>query len=91
WLAVPDLPASLAAEAADGSAVGAGDALLASLLASPATGAGAAYAPQPEEVRTALRRAVAAGTATLLSRGADLLTAVDVARVEPHVRVRPAG
>lgn len=71
WWARPELPEALAAEAAGGSAVGAGDAFLAALL----LGAG----PQ------ALAAAVATGTAVLLGRGSTLVAREDVARVRPHV------
>ena len=63
---------------AEGSAVGAGDAFLAALLLAFR----ARFAP-PD----ALVRAVAAGTGTLLSQGADLVTPAHVARVVDSVRV----
>jgi 1-phosphofructokinase family hexose kinase len=78
WWARPELPESLAAEAAAGSAVGAGDAFLAALLLHIDT----------LDPPAALARAVAAGTAALLSRGPDLVRAEDVTRVLPHVSVR---
>ena len=80
WWARPALPASLAAEVAEGSAVGAGDAFLAALLL--ALDAGRALAD-------ALPGAVATGTAALLSRGPALVARDDVARVRPHVRLDP--
>jgi fructose-1-phosphate kinase PfkB-like protein len=76
WWAKPALPAELAEETAEGTAVGAGDAFLAALLLGP-------DGEEPE----GLVRAVAAGTAVLLGRGAELVTAEDAARVRPHVRV----
>lgn len=62
-----------------GSAVGAGDAFLAAFLLSLDGGA-----DSPD----ALRRAVSAGTAVLLSRGSDLLLATDVDALERDVRVQ---
>ncbi|MBW3553108.1 MAG: bifunctional hydroxymethylpyrimidine kinase/phosphomethylpyrimidine kinase [Gemmatimonadetes bacterium] len=82
WTATPDLPAELRQEADGGSAVGAGDTLLAALLLALEAPGGS--------IRSALCDGVAAGTATLLGRGSTLLTAADYARVRPHVRVTPA-
>jgi 6-phosphofructokinase 2 len=76
WWARPELPAALARDAAQGSAVGAGDAFLAALLLAESE-------PTPE----ALRRGVAAGTAVLLGRGQDLVTREDTERVLLHVVV----
>ncbi len=59
-----------------GSAVGAGDVFLAAFLLALESGA---------EPAAALRRAVAAGTAALASRGSDLVTAEDAAALEPAV------
>jgi 1-phosphofructokinase family hexose kinase len=78
WWARPELPEALAWEAEAGSAVGAGDAFLAALLLHLHT----------LDPPAALARAVAAGTAALLSRDADLVRAEDAARVLPHVAVR---
>lgn len=61
-----------------GSAVGAGDAFLAALLVAKKNGA------PPEE---ALRCAVAAGTAVLLSRGSDLLTRQDYDNLLPSIQL----
>ena len=66
----------------DGSAVGAGDAFLAGLLAATEGGA------EPPE---ALRAAVAAGTATLLADGPDLLRRADYDALLPAVTIRRAG
>ncbi|MFO7260248.1 MAG: hexose kinase [bacterium] len=66
----------------DGSAVGAGDAFLAGLLAAMEEGA------EPPE---ALRAAVAAGTATLLSDGQDLLRRSDYEALLRTITVRRAG
>jgi 6-phosphofructokinase 2 len=88
WRCVPRLPQELAADLAGGSAVGAGDAFLAALLLSldGHDAEGAAEADGADgAVPAALARAVAAGTATLLSRGADLVRRGDVARVARHV------
>jgi 1-phosphofructokinase len=79
WLGVPELPPELVRATEGGSAVGAGDAFLAGLLL--AEGAG----DEPD----ALRRAVATGTAVLLGRGPSLVSARDVERVLPWVRVAP--
>ena len=59
-------------------AVGAGDAFLAALLVAKTKGA------PPEE---ALPSAVAAGTAVLLSRGRDLLTAHDYQQLRAQIKV----
>lgn len=64
----------------EGSAVGAGDACLASLLVADLAGA------TPYE---ALRRAVAAGSAVLVSHGADLLTYSDYEAMLRRVLVIP--
>lgn len=85
WVATPELPDALATEAAGGSAVGAGDTLLAALLLAASADGGVFADPA-----ATLVDAVAAGTATLLSRGASLVTAGDVARVRPHVRLAAA-
>ena len=61
---------------AGGSAVGAGDAFLAGLLIA---------LESREDLQTILVRAVAAATATLRSRGADLLTADDARRLVAEV------
>jgi 1-phosphofructokinase family hexose kinase len=61
-----------------GSAVGAGDVFLAAFLLARDDGA------QPPE---ALRRAVAAGTAVLSSRGGALLDPADARAIEPDVRL----
>ena len=79
WTATPALPPELRHEADGGSAVGAGDALLAALLL--------ALREEGGSLRSALVDGVAAGTATLLGRGSTLVTAADYARVRPHVRV----
>jgi fructose-1-phosphate kinase PfkB-like protein len=78
WWARPELPDTLAAEASEGTAVGAGDAFLAALLLS-----------ETEEEPERLARAVAAGTAVLLGRGDTLVDPDDVERVLPHVTVEP--
>jgi len=62
-----------------GSAVGAGDSLLAALLLALENGASTAEA---------LRSGVAAGTAVLLATGENLLKAADYAALLPDVRVR---
>ncbi len=64
-----------------GSAVGAGDALLAALVLALQRGAG------PPE---ALRAGVAAGTAVLLGRGDALVQAEDVSAIEPDVALEKA-
>jgi 1-phosphofructokinase family hexose kinase len=64
-----------------GSAVGAGDAFLAGLIVALEDGA-----PTPD----ALRAAVAAGTATLLSQAAELLKVGDAEAVSRRVEVRRA-
>ncbi len=69
---------ALASEIAAGSAVGAGDAFLAAFLLSAGAGA---------DMAKALANAVAAGTAALLGRGVDLVTAADAARVRETVAV----
>ena len=89
WSATPDLPDPLRWESEAGSAVGAGDALLAALLLALVAGGEAVRTPA-EALADALANGVAAGTATLLSRGTDLVTAGDVRRVRRHVRVSPA-
>jgi 1-phosphofructokinase family hexose kinase len=61
-----------------GSAVGAGDVFLAALLLELQSNAAAP---------TALAFAVAAGTATLLARGSDLLVRGDVDRILPQVQI----
>jgi len=61
-----------------GSAVGAGDAFLAGLITALESGA---------HIADALRSAVATGTATLLSKGAGLVDAADVARLREQVIV----
>lgn len=79
WWSRPEPPADMADAIADGSAVGAGDAFLAALL------------PQLDQVgglQRGLPRAVAAGTATLLGRGADLVLPADADRLLPHVATR---
>ncbi len=76
WWARPELPDPLAREAAEGTAVGAGDAFLAAFLLT-----------DPADTETRLRRAVAAGTAVLLARGTALVARQDVERVLPHVVV----
>lgn len=87
WLAAPELDGPLRQEVADGSAVGAGDALLAALLLRlggiPEAGVG----------RTAahcdgLADGVAAGTAALLSEGGDLVSRTDAERVRRRVHLR---
>jgi 1-phosphofructokinase family hexose kinase len=80
WRCLPRIPEDLAAGLAGGSAVGAGDAFLAALLLALDR-----RGPAAESVPAALARAVAAGTATLLSRGADLIRREDVDRVARHV------
>ena len=65
-----------------GSAVGAGDVFLAGFLLALEGGA------EPAE---ALRRAVAAGTAALVSQGAQLVSAADASALEPEVRLERAG
>lgn len=77
WWACPRLPDDLSRSLDGGSAVGAGDAFLAALLLE--------WEAAPGE---ALAAAVAAGTATLLSRGPDLVLAADVRRIRPHVETR---
>ncbi len=81
WWACPHPPEGLSRPMTRGSAVGAGDAFLAALLLA---GAGS----DPAEP---LAEAVAAGSATLLSRDADLVTGADAARVRPYVVVQPLG
>jgi fructose-1-phosphate kinase PfkB-like protein len=76
WRARPALTPELEAEVADGSAVGAGDAFLAALLLELGGRNG---------LERALTRAVATGTATLLSRNADLVLRGDIDRLLPHV------
>lgn len=61
-----------------GSAVGAGDAFLAAMLVAKENGA---------PLNEALRSAVAAGTAVLLSRGSDLLSYSDYLDILPDVNV----
>lgn len=82
WHAMLDLEdgarAGIRQDMTDGSAVGAGDAFLAALLTR-----GDAAADPP----AALADAVAAGAATLLSRGPALVRAADYARLRPHIRV----
>ncbi|HUG40347.1 MAG TPA: PfkB family carbohydrate kinase [Longimicrobiales bacterium] len=90
WLASPALPPALREEADAGSAVGAGDALLAALLLALTAATPAGGRIPADAVATALAEAVAAGTATLLGRGAALVTAADAARVRPYVRVEAA-
>ncbi|HET9984042.1 MAG TPA: hexose kinase [Longimicrobiales bacterium] len=65
-----------------GSAVGAGDAFLAAFLLARCAGA---------EAPEALRAAVAAGTAVLLGRGADLLRREDLEAVSRAVTLRRLG
>lgn len=88
WWCAPRIPGELAADLAGGSAVGAGDAFLAALLLSldrhESEGAEGAHEAD-KAVPAALARAVAAGTATLLSRGTDLVRREDVDRVARHV------
>jgi 1-phosphofructokinase family hexose kinase len=79
WWACPVLPEPLSRALEDGSAVGAGDVLLAALL----------VAPQDSDLPDRLRWAVAAGTATLLSRGTELVRRADLDRILPHVSIRP--
>jgi fructose-1-phosphate kinase PfkB-like protein len=62
--------------------VGAGDALLAGLLLA---------APGEGPAERGLVAAVAAGSAVLLSRGSELVTAGDVERVMPHVTLQRLG
>jgi 1-phosphofructokinase family hexose kinase len=76
WWARPRVPAPLDARLAEGTAVGAGDAFLAGLLLALGRGSG------PE---AALLMAVAAGTASLLSRGRDVVRWEDVLAIRPHV------
>lgn len=80
WWASPVLPPELAQILASGSAVGAGDAFLAGLLLSRERGV-------PEEEPVRLARAVAAGTAALLSQGSDLVVPQAVAEVIPRISV----
>lgn len=75
-VARPD--AGLVREIAAGSAVGAGDAFLAAFLLTPG---------EDGEIADAVAAGVAAGTATLLGRGPDLVTADDAARVRRTVAV----
>lgn len=77
WWARPVLDQSLEGEAQEGSAVGAGDAFLASLLLH--------YDDGPLE--QVLAGAVAAGTAALMSRSGDLIRRKDVLRVGRRVEV----
>jgi fructose-1-phosphate kinase PfkB-like protein len=80
WWASPVPPPELAHSLASGSAVGAGDAFLAGLLLS--------RGPElPEEEPALLARAVAAGTAALLSQGSDLVVPRAVEAVMPHIAV----
>lgn len=83
WWAYPEPPAELARDLAEGSAVGAGDAFLAALLLADLESGGEAAAAGDH----GLAEAVAAGTATLLSRGQELVTPEAVRRVRPHVRL----
>lgn len=80
WGASPAAPPELAQRIASGSAVGAGDAFLAGLLLSRDRGV-------PEEEPVLLARAVAAGTAALLSQGSDLVVPQAVEAVMPHISV----
>lgn len=80
WWARPEPPADREAALAEGSAVGAGDAFLAALLL-------ALDAMAPD--REALVEAVAAGTATLLSEGAELVRREDAEEVRRWVAVQP--
>jgi fructose-1-phosphate kinase PfkB-like protein len=80
WWSRPVLPADAAAEVAGGSAVGAGDAFLAAMVLEADRGAG---------LDRALERAVAAGTAVLLGRGADLIRRRDVDRILPCILTEP--
>jgi 6-phosphofructokinase 2 len=72
-IATAEAAVAVAAPSLDaGSAVGAGDAFLAALLLALRDG---------DDAGEALRRAVAAGSATLLSRGTDLLELADADRL----------
>lgn len=93
WIATPRLPETLRREADEGSAVGAGDALLAALLlalAGPRAPGPEGAAPAVGWLGEALASAVATGTAALLGRGSELVTAAAVARVRPHVALERA-
>lgn len=70
---------AIAPRQADGSAVGAGDAFLAAFLLARCAGA---------EAPEALRAGVAAGTAVLLGRGAELLRRADVEALSREVALR---
>lgn len=78
WWARPVPPMEGERRIAGASAVGAGDALLAALLQSLDDGL---------TIDAALVRAVAAGTAVLLSRGSDLVRLEDVEEVQTWIRV----
>jgi len=82
WHARPELPAWLANELTEGSAVGAGDVFLGALLLE---------FDGPGDVATALTRAVAAGTAALLSRGPHLVRPDDMTRILPYVNTEAFG
>lgn len=89
WWAWPELPTDLSRRARGGSAVGAGDAFLASLLLEPGPADLEDTANTASSEEAALMRAVATGTAVLLGRGDTLVDPADVERVRPHVRSRP--
>lgn len=78
WWATAAPPPAAARHMAAGSAVGAGDAFLAAFVEALDDG---------DATAAALTRAVAAGTAVLLSRGSDLLKPEDVAEVQTWIRV----
>jgi fructose-1-phosphate kinase PfkB-like protein len=80
WWARPEPGPGMQEELAAGSAVGAGDAFLASLMLDCSRGV---------TLDRALRRSVATGTAVLLSRGGDLVRLQDVERVEERVVLTP--
>ena len=79
WWARPEPPQELADRLRTGSAVGAGDAFLAALLLGELEGAA--------DFPATLARAVAAGTAALLSRDEALVEAERAEEVLPYVRV----
>lgn len=87
WAARPVLTSDLARELAAGSAVGAGDALLAAVLLALG-GAPGDGAPAPDRIEGALAAGVAAGTSALMGQGDRLVDRSDYERVLGLVEVR---